>query len=93
MTAPGFRVDADLVIVKDVLFHLSSEHIHDALANLEASRWRWLVLTSHPGEENAGRALDQWHFARVDLEAAPFGLRPARTLPRPDGAYLVLERS
>ncbi|MCW2954846.1 MAG: hypothetical protein JWQ48_4016 [Conexibacter sp.] len=93
LTAPDFGVEADLVIVKDVLFHLSSEHIHAALANIEASTWRRLVVTSYPGATNENRTLDQWHFARVDLEAAPFGLRPALTLPRDDGVFLVLERS
>jgi SAM-dependent methyltransferase len=85
VTTPGFRVDADLVLLKDVLFHLTNEQALQALQNLRRSRWRWLVATSSAINSNAERAFDRWHFAPLNLTLPPFNLIPARALSRPDG--------
>jgi hypothetical protein len=89
----GFRISADIVIAKDVLFHLASEDAERAVTNLMQSDWRWLVLTSDPTADNNARVLDMWHFAPIDLTSEPFGLEPRLVLPRSaGGVFLVLER-
>jgi SAM-dependent methyltransferase len=91
VTAPGFRADADLVIVKDVLFHLDDEQVGAALANLAASNWRFLLLTSTDNETNEGRTFDRWHFAPLNLLLPSYSLEPSERLERIDGgAFLVL---
>jgi hypothetical protein len=94
LTAPGFRVHADLVLVKDVLFHLRDEQVVRALANLRASEWRLLLTSSSPNESNADREFDRWHFAPLNLLIAPYDLRPALHLHRPaGGSFVVFEPS
>jgi hypothetical protein len=90
VSAPGFRVDGDLVILKDVLFHLPDDVVARALDNVRASRWRLLLTTSSPNESNRGRDLDRWHFAPLNLLAPPYSLRPVRRLERVDGGALLV---
>jgi hypothetical protein len=90
LTAPGFRVQADLVLVKDVLFHLRDEQVERALANLRASEWRWLLTSSSPNASNANRQFDRWHFAPLNLLVAPYDLRPTLHLDRPAGGWFVV---
>jgi hypothetical protein len=90
VTAAGFRVEADLVLLKDVLFHLEDQQVAAALDNLRRSQWRRLLITSSPVESNAGRSFDRWHFAPLNLERPPWSLRPEQALERVDGgAFLV----
>jgi len=91
VTAPGFRVEADLVIVKDVLFHLEDHQIDAALGNLAGSAWSYLLLTSTENESNAGRVFDRWHYAPVNFCAPPYSFTPEEVLDRIDGGgFLVL---
>lgn len=92
IAAPGFRVDADVIVVKDVLFHLSNEQVHQALENLRASRFDELLITSIDGADNFARAFDRWHYAPLDLTAPPFRLPATRSLPRADGRVLILSQ-
>lgn len=90
-TAPDFSVEADLVLVKDVLFHLTNEQAVQVLANLKASTWKLLLLTSTANESNDDRVFDWWHYAPLNLTLPPFSLQPWQSLPRTDGGnYLVL---
>lgn len=90
ISSPGFRVDADLVLCKDVLFHLDDDQVLAALENLAASRWDQLILTSE-AQQAPTRVFDSWHYAPVDFEAAPYALEPERRLYRVDGgAFLVV---
>jgi hypothetical protein len=77
LTARAFRVDADLVIVKDVLFHLENDQIRRALDNLRASRWKFLITTVNTCATNEPRAFNRFHWAPLDLTLAPFHVRPA----------------
>jgi len=90
VTAPGFRVQADLVLLKDVLFHLDDRQVAIALDNLRGSDWRRLLITSSPVESNAGRSFDRWHFAPLNLELPPWSLRPERALERVDGGGFLV---
>jgi SAM-dependent methyltransferase len=91
-TAPRFRVDADLVLVKDMMFHLTDEQVALALDNLAASAWRLLILTCSDTPGNEDREFDRWHFAPLDLTKAPYSLRPWRTIDRPDGGMFAVFR-
>jgi hypothetical protein len=90
VTAKRFRVHADLVLVKDVLIHLTDEQVERALANLRASQWKWLLTSSSPEESNEDRTCNRWHFAPLNLLAAPYHLRPTHHLERPDGGSFVV---
>ncbi len=93
VTAPRFRVKADLVLAKDVLFHLTNAQAADALENLFASKWRYLLITSSPNASNEPREFDRWHWAALNLALPPFSLRPDLELPRRDGgAFMVFRR-
>jgi len=90
VTAPGFRADADLVIVKDVLFHLEDAQVAAALDNLASSSWRYLILTSCSNETNDNRTFDRWHYAPINFSLPPYEFVPHRPLDRLDGAFIVL---
>jgi glycosyltransferase involved in cell wall biosynthesis len=93
ITAPGFRVDADLVLVKDVLFHLDNEQVAAAIDNLRASRFNTLLVTSIDGADNTSRVFDRWHYAPIDLTAPPYCLRPESSLERVGGAFHIFSRA
>lgn len=91
ITAPGFRVEADLVLVKDVLFHLEDAQIDAALRNLSSSSWSYLLLTTLDNECNTDRAFDRWHYAPVNFREPPYSFVPEQVLDRVDGGgFLVL---
>jgi hypothetical protein len=94
VTTPGFRADADLVVLKDVLFHLSNEQALAALRNLAASSWKWLVITSNDNDSNEPRVFDRYRWAALNLTLSPFSLEPVAALPRDGGGhFLVFEPS
>ena len=74
LTAPGFRVDADVVVVEDVLFHLADAQVHAALENLRRSRWRLLVTTRRGVEETLRDYNCETHH---ELSGGVFHLRKA----------------
>src|SRR3954447_25116694 len=90
LTAPGFTVAADLVIVKDVLFHLENEQVQQALDNLRASRWKYLITTVNTCTANEPRSFDRFHWAPLDLTLAPFRVRPVERLQRPGGGAFIV---
>ena len=100
ITAPFFRVDADLVIVKDVLMHLTTDQVLAALFNLSDSTWRHLVLNTDPGSNDRRREdMNSAHWSMVDLESPMFVglLRRLGTIadrkPRPEhGEYLLISK-
>lgn len=94
ITAPDFRVSSDLILIKDVLFHLTNEQVARVFENLDASTWKLAVITSSETTSNEPRTFDRWHFSPLDPTLPPFSLRPSETLPRPEGgSYRVYQRS
>ena len=85
ITAPGFRAEADLVVVKDVLFHLEDDQIDAALRNLASSPWSYLLLTSTDNDSNVDHVLDRWHSAPVNFCAPPYSFSPDEVLEHVDG--------
>jgi 2-polyprenyl-3-methyl-5-hydroxy-6-metoxy-1,4-benzoquinol methylase len=70
---------ADLLMCRDLLLHLPYSNIFDLLANIAASDFAWVLISTYVNERN--RDLEKAGQARdVNLEIEPFGF----VLP-PDG--------
>jgi hypothetical protein len=61
---------ADLLLCRDCLMHLSEEMIFLALANIIRSDIKYLLITTYPGGRNRSIRVGDW-FA-IDLCAAPY---------------------
>jgi SAM-dependent methyltransferase len=76
LTSRTFSVSADLIIVKDVLFHLTDDMVLAALAQLAKCRFRHLILNtdSHINEFPRGsvREMNRAHWCGANLEKSPF---------------------
>jgi hypothetical protein len=69
--------EADLLLCRDCLVHLSCADVTSALANIRRSRCRWLLTTTFPGcAVNEDIVTGDWR--PLNLELAPF------SLPAPD---------
>lgn len=100
-TQPAFRAHADLVIVKDVFFHLTDAQIVQALCNLARSTYRHLIVNTDDVSYSfvdGTRRMNSAHWAMANLEKAPFGGslgacgRIVERKPRPEhGEYLLIQ--
>lgn len=74
----GDLPQADLILCRDCLVHLSNAHVLAALANIRRSGATWLLTTTFPESgTNADIATGQWRA--LDLTRPPFSLpAPAR---------------
>lgn len=84
---------ADLVLIKDVLFHLSNEEVLAALKMVTGwANWKYLLATTHVGCHPAKRKNPSGTgMAGVDLAACGFNLGEIVTsIPRPDGGHVNL---
>ena len=71
---------ADLLIVKDVLQHLSNELIHRFIKNnLRPGKYKWVILTNDRSSEN--RDISSGGYRMIDLSAAPFEVKGLDDLP------------
>ena len=69
--------EADLVMVRDCLVHLSFAHARGAIENIRRSPVRWLLTTHFPeATENADIVTGQWRA--LNLERPPFSFPPPR---------------
>ena len=65
--------DADLLLCRDCLVHLSLDAARSALANMRRSRCRWLLTTTFPGcTANEDIVTGDWR--PLNLQLAPFDL-------------------
>ena len=80
--------DADLIIIKDILFHLTNEQITALFNNLTASRFNFCIVTTMNNRSNVARKLDPKHnYANVNIRVAPFFRnRYLQSLSRPRSA-------
>ena len=63
--------DADLLISKDVLQHLSNSLVHKFFRNnLKKGKYKWAILTNDRGKENGDIA--SGGYRAIDLAAPPF---------------------
>jgi hypothetical protein len=72
--------DADVLLCRDCLVHLSYANIRAVFANLGRSKIRYVLMTSFPGRrDNYDVADGDWRA--LDFEAAPFSLpKPSLTI-------------
>lgn len=73
--------DADLLLCRDCLVHLSVADVHAALANIRRSRCTWLLTTTFPGV-TANEDIVTGDWRPLNLQLSPFAL------PAP---YLLLD--
>lgn len=88
------KFDADLVLIKDVAFHMTNPQISQLLEILRRSTWRYCLLSCYECASNEGRTLDsQYHFAEANLTLPPFGIDAWRekTVRPADGIFLLIE--
>ncbi len=64
--------DADLLLCRDVLVHLSYEDINKALKNLCDSNIKWLLTTHFPEHQNEDNPSGLWR--PINLRDEPFSL-------------------
>lgn len=62
--------DADLIIVRDCLFHLSCSDISLFLSNLSKSNIRYILTTSHVNQRNTN--ILTGHFREMNIFIEPF---------------------
>ena len=75
---------ADLIIIRDLLFHFSKERVLDVLRRVSRSGARYLLTTYFPLQDNTGRdvkrtyadGLGHFAFWPLNLATAPFSLGP-----------------
>lgn len=71
--------DADLLLCRDCLVHLSFEDLTRALGNLRRSRITWLLTTTFP-DESGNRDVHTGDWRPLNLERAPFAFPPPHAL-------------
>jgi len=70
----------DMIMARDVFFHLPYGSIHCALNHISNSGAKWLLTTTSPGVRNSPHSM-YWRplpggFRPLDLQASPFNLPP-----------------
>jgi hypothetical protein len=63
--------EADCIMIRDCLVHLSFAHIEQALGNLKRSRIRYLLTTSFPSVE-INEDIQTGYWRPLNLQKAPF---------------------
>jgi SAM-dependent methyltransferase len=72
--------DAELLIAKDVLQHVSNALVHKFIRNnLRTGKYKWVILTNDRGGGNPDIASGGWRA--IDLAAVPFEVRGLIDLP------------
>lgn len=69
---------ADMIFIRDCLFHLSFQDIEKILQNLHATDYKYLMTTTHDVQDSAvfqNTDILSGDFRRIDLFSAPFGFR------------------
>ena len=83
--------DADVLLCRDCLVHLSYANIRAALANIARSNVRYVLMTSFPGR-GGNRDVQDGDWRTLDFQAPPFSLpEPLLTIveqcEEEDGSY------
>jgi hypothetical protein len=67
--------EADVILVRDCLVHLSSNHVRSALINIANSGSKWLLTTTYP-ETATNAEIHTGDWRAIDLTRPPFSLPP-----------------
>ena len=63
---------ADLILCRSVLFHLSLDNVHKAVANLKSTGSPWLLTTTYPLHAKDWDEIKDGGFHPVNFERSPF---------------------
>jgi hypothetical protein len=77
----GALPQADMVLSRDCLVHLSNAEVLKAIANIRASGSRWLLATTYPGQ-TYNNDIATGHWRPINLTRKPFHLGPCVELIR-----------
>lgn len=69
--------DADVLLCRDCLVHLSYENISRLLKNLRRSNIRYILMTTFPGRGD-NKDVEDGDWRPLDFEAPPFDFPPPR---------------
>jgi hypothetical protein len=69
--------DADVLLCRDCLVHLSYANISRVFENLRRSKIRFILMTSFPGRGD-NKDVEDGDWRPLDFQAAPFGFPPPR---------------
>lgn len=86
---------AEIVMLKDVLFHLCNGAAGQILMYVNRASWRRLLVGTHPGADNHRRGGLSSGAGMRPLDVEATGLidgAPARIIQTPSGSYAVYER-
>lgn len=77
--------DADLIMVRDCLFHLSYADVDRVLRNLARTDYKYLLTSTHVASGRfANTDIVSGDFRLIDLFSPPFGFDPARVIEAVD---------
>lgn len=62
--------NADIIIIRDVIFHLKNEEILSIFNNIK-HKFKFLLITSCKNEINSDK-FDEWHFSQKNINIEPF---------------------
>ena len=62
--------NADIIIIRDVIFHLKNEEILSIFNNIK-HKFKFLLITSCKNEINSDK-FDKWHFSQKNINIEPF---------------------
>jgi hypothetical protein len=72
----------DLIIIRDVLFHLHPKLVKKVLLRVQDSSTPWLISTTYDTQENQDEMtlknnndLDNWYFHLINLDIQPYNLK------------------
>lgn len=98
VTHPDFEAHAEVIVIKDILFHLETWQLARALKALERSTYKYLITNTDKGASD-DRVLNHAMWQGADLEGELFGPYLAKLgkivarEPRPaHGEFLFIER-
>jgi hypothetical protein len=72
--------DADMLMCRDTLQHLSYKEIRAVLKNFAKSEIQWFLIGSYP-EDPDNRDISPGDYFSINLEQSPFFMMPQDSLP------------
>ena len=72
--------EADMLICRDTLQHLSYKEIRAVLRNFAKSNIQWFLIGSYP-EDPDNRDISPGDYFAINLEQAPFSMMPQDSMP------------
>ena len=74
--------DADMMMVRDCLFHFSFNDINRFFENFKKSNIKYLLTTTHTELDILNHDIQTGGFRRIDLFTFPFGIKRSKVIDR-----------